>query len=180
MLKPVLRIRILDPGIFVIDLQDDSKKLIFKHNFFYLLLLEATFRHFSKIKSKKIVGFKVYYFGMITEGFGSGEGSGSGTIPLTSGSGSWMPKNMWIRLIRIRIRNTGWKIGKIYRKAMKKTTITLHRLVALTGGSSSPSAHLPAAMFGGGGMFPRKELIARATEVCRITLKTTKLHITGF
>jgi|688.fasta_scaffold37950_10 hypothetical protein len=62
MLKPVLRIRILDPDpvIFVIDLQNDSKKLIFKHNFFYLLLLEATFRHFSKIKSKKIVGFKVF------------------------------------------------------------------------------------------------------------------------
>ncbi len=62
MLKPVLRIRILDPDpvIFVIDLQNDSKKLIFKHNFFYLLLPEATFRHFSKIKSKKIVGFKVF------------------------------------------------------------------------------------------------------------------------
>jgi hypothetical protein len=33
-----------------------------------------------------------------------GSGSGSGTIPLTSGSGSWRPKNMWVR--RIRIRNT--------------------------------------------------------------------------
>jgi hypothetical protein len=33
------------------------------------------------------------------------EGSGSGSIPLTSGSGSLWPKNMWIR-IRIRIRNT--------------------------------------------------------------------------
>ena len=44
------RIRILDPDpvIFVIDLQDDSKKLIFKHNFFYLLLLEATFTSFFK------------------------------------------------------------------------------------------------------------------------------------
>ncbi len=35
------------------------------------------------------------------------EGSGSGSIPLTSGSGSGSrrPKNMWIRWIRIRIRN---------------------------------------------------------------------------
>jgi hypothetical protein len=31
---------------------------------------------------------------------------GSGSIPLTSGSGSLWPKNIWIR-IRIRIRNTG-------------------------------------------------------------------------
>jgi hypothetical protein len=36
------------------------------------------------------------------------EGSGSGSTPLTSGSGSGRPKNMWIRWIRIRIRNTGW------------------------------------------------------------------------
>jgi hypothetical protein len=36
------------------------------------------------------------------------EGSESGSIPLTSGSGSWRPKNTWIRLIRIRIRNTGY------------------------------------------------------------------------
>jgi hypothetical protein len=36
------------------------------------------------------------------------EGSGSGTMPLTNGSesGSMRPKNMWIRWIRIRIRNT--------------------------------------------------------------------------
>ena len=36
------------------------------------------------------------------------EGSGSGSIPLTSGSGSGSgrPKDMWIRWIRIRLRNT--------------------------------------------------------------------------
>ena len=34
------------------------------------------------------------------------EGSGSGSIPLTSGSGSGRPKNMWIRWIRIPIHNT--------------------------------------------------------------------------
>jgi hypothetical protein len=42
-----------------------------------------------------------YYFCMMMEG------SGSGSITLTSGSGSGRPKNMWIRWIRIRIRNTG-------------------------------------------------------------------------
>ncbi len=36
------------------------------------------------------------------------EGSGSGTIPRTNGSGSGRPKNMWIRWIRIRIRNTAY------------------------------------------------------------------------
>jgi hypothetical protein len=34
------------------------------------------------------------------------EGSGSGSIPLTNASGSRRPKNIWIRWIRIRIRNT--------------------------------------------------------------------------
>jgi hypothetical protein len=38
---------------------------------------------------------------------GSGSGAGAGSIPLTSGSGR--PKNMWIRWIRIRNRNTGLK-----------------------------------------------------------------------
>jgi hypothetical protein len=32
-----------DPAIFVIDLQDASKTLIFQHNFFCLLLFEGTF-----------------------------------------------------------------------------------------------------------------------------------------
>jgi hypothetical protein len=48
------------------------------------------------------------------------EGPGSGFIPLTNGSGSGRPKNMWIRF-RIRIRNTapGYAFssvkGQIYR-----------------------------------------------------------------
>jgi hypothetical protein len=43
-------------------------------------------------------GFSYYFCMMIEE-------SGSGSIPLTSGSasGTWRPKNIWIR---IRIRNT--------------------------------------------------------------------------
>ncbi len=57
-----------------------------------------------------------YYFCMMIEGSGSGSRAGSGSIPLISGSGygSWRPKNMWIRWIRIRlrirVRNTGRKI----------------------------------------------------------------------
>jgi hypothetical protein len=44
-----------DPAIFVIDLQDASKKLIIYHNFFCLILFEITrtFATFSKIKSQK-------------------------------------------------------------------------------------------------------------------------------
>jgi hypothetical protein len=42
-----------DPAIFVIDLQDTSKKLIFKPNFVCLLLFEATFTSFFKDKKSK-------------------------------------------------------------------------------------------------------------------------------
>jgi hypothetical protein len=41
-----------DPAIFVIDLQDANKKLIFKKPF-CCFLLEDTFTSFSKIKSQK-------------------------------------------------------------------------------------------------------------------------------
>jgi hypothetical protein len=44
-----------DPAIFVIDLQDVSKKQIFEHNFFGLLILEATFTSFFKDKKSKRV-----------------------------------------------------------------------------------------------------------------------------
>jgi hypothetical protein len=47
-----------DPGIFVIDLQDANKKIIF----FTFFFLKVHFYHFSKIKSQKevtTVGIKV-------------------------------------------------------------------------------------------------------------------------
>jgi hypothetical protein len=79
-----------DPAIFVIDLQDANKKLIFNTIFSAYYFLKVHLHHFSKIKSQK--GFS-YYICMVIEG------SGAGSIPLTSGSGSWRPKNMWIRWI---------------------------------------------------------------------------------
>jgi hypothetical protein len=95
-----------DPAIFVIDLQDASKKIIFNTIFSAHYFLKVHLDHFSKIKSQKESqnsrnqGFS-YYLCMIIEG------SGSGSIPLNigAGSGSRRPKNMWIRWIRI--RNTG-------------------------------------------------------------------------
>ncbi len=50
-----IRIRILDPdpAIFVIDLQDASKKTIFLHNFSAYYFLKLHLHHFSKIKSQK-------------------------------------------------------------------------------------------------------------------------------
>ncbi len=76
-----------------------------KTNFLTQFFLLNTFWRyknlFSKIKSQKESensmnqGFSYYFCMMI-------EGSGSGSIPLTSGSGSGRPKNMWIRWIRIR------------------------------------------------------------------------------
>ncbi len=110
-----IQIRILDPdlAIFVIDLQDASKKQIFYTFFSAYYLLKLHLHHFSKIKSQKkspysrIKGFS-YYFCTMIEGSGSRAGSGSGSIPLTSGPGSvsGRPKNISIRWIRIRIRNT--------------------------------------------------------------------------
>jgi hypothetical protein len=92
-----------DPAIFVIDLQDASKKIIFNTIFSAFYFLKVHVHNFSKIKSQKESqnrrnqGFS-YYFCMMIEGFGSG------SIHLTSGSepGSGRPKNMWIRWIRIR------------------------------------------------------------------------------
>jgi hypothetical protein len=92
-----------DPAFFVIDLQDANKKqLLFKH-FYAYYCLKVHLHKFPKIKSQKESQNQAfsYYFCMIAEG------SGSGSIPLTNGSGSGRPQNMWIRWIRIRIRNTG-------------------------------------------------------------------------
>ncbi len=43
-----------DPAIFVIDLQDDNKKL-FKKSFLAYYFLEPHLHHFSRIKSHKEV-----------------------------------------------------------------------------------------------------------------------------
>ncbi len=84
-----------DPAIFVIDLQDASKKLIFHTIFSAYYFLKLHLHHYSKIKSQKESqnsrnqGFSFYFCMMI------------------EGSGSRRPKNMWLR---IRIRNTGKKV----------------------------------------------------------------------
>jgi hypothetical protein len=82
-----------DPAIFVIDLQDASKKLILNTIFSAYYFLNVHLHHVSKIKSqkesqkKRNQGFS-YYFCMMMGG---------------SGSGSERPKNIWIQ---IRIQNT--------------------------------------------------------------------------
>ncbi len=84
-----------DPAVFVINLQDASKKLIFNTIFSAYYFLKLHLHHFSKIKSQKESqnsrnqGFS-YYFCVLLEGSGSGR-----------------PKNMCIRWIRI--RNTALK-----------------------------------------------------------------------
>jgi hypothetical protein len=71
-----------DPAIFVIDLQDASKKLIFNTIFSAYYFLKVHLHTFSEIKSQKESqnrrnqGFS-YYFCMTIKG--------SGSIPLTSG-----------------------------------------------------------------------------------------------
>ena len=78
------------------------------------------------------------------------EGSGSGSIPLTSGSGSGRPKNMWI--LWIRIRNTDKKIVdnssqwiechapvEYYKKLVFKMKISVKKTVT----GSVPSTLIP-------------------------------------
>ncbi len=86
---------------FKMPAKNEFFKIIFSAYYFLKLHLQ----HFSKIKSEKESqncrnqGFS-YYFCITIEG--SGSRAGSGSIPMTSGSGSGRPKNMWIRWIRIR------------------------------------------------------------------------------
>jgi hypothetical protein len=44
-----------DSSIFITDLQDANKKLIFKKKFSGILLFKGTYTSFSKIKSQKDV-----------------------------------------------------------------------------------------------------------------------------
>ncbi len=103
-----------DPCLWLMDPDPDpstfsslTSKMPAKNKFFNTIFsaydfLKLHLHHFSNIKFQKESqnsrnqGFSYYFCMMI-------EGSGSGSIPLTSGSGSWRPKNTWIR---IRIRNT--------------------------------------------------------------------------
>ncbi len=95
-----------DPAIFVTDLQDGHKKLIFFDKFFllwrYIYIIFKDKKVKKNSQSSRNQGFS-YYLCLVIEG--SGTGSGAGSIPLTNGSGfgSRRPKNMWIR-----IRNTGY------------------------------------------------------------------------
>ncbi len=101
---PCLRLMNPDPAIFVIDLQDASKKKFFVHTAYYFLKVHL--HHFSKIKSLKESqnsrnqGLS-YYFCMMIEGSGSGR-----------------PKNMWIRWIRI--RNTDGYASRQWRRFTSK------------------------------------------------------------
>jgi hypothetical protein len=44
-----------DPSIFIIDLQDANKKLIFLKVFLHFTFLKVLLHHFTKIKSQKEV-----------------------------------------------------------------------------------------------------------------------------
>jgi hypothetical protein len=118
-----------DPAIFVIDLQDASKKLIFNTIFSAYYFLKVHLHYLSKIKRKKESqnrrnqGFS-YYFCMRMEG--SGAGSGAVSIPLTSGSGSGRPKNIWIRWIQIRLRNTAKMLTKKFYFSSSDPDTTFH------------------------------------------------------
>ncbi len=87
--------------------------LIFIFIFSAYYFLKVHLHNFSKIKSQtesqenRNQGFS--FFCIMIEG----SGAGAGSIPLTDGSGSGRPTNMWIRWIWIRIRNTGPNLSKL-------------------------------------------------------------------
>jgi hypothetical protein len=84
-----------DPAIFVIDLQDASKKLIFNTIFSAYFFLKVRLHHFSKIKSQKVSqnsrnqGFS-YYFCMMTEGSGCGREAQKHLDPVDSDPQHWL------------------------------------------------------------------------------------------
>jgi hypothetical protein len=90
-----------DPAIFVIDLQDANKKLILKKSLSaYYFLKVQHLHHFSRIKRPKEVTKQqesrfFLLFLLDNRRARTGFGAGSGSIPLTHGSGSGRPKNMW-------------------------------------------------------------------------------------
>ncbi len=91
-----------DPALFIIDLQDANKKLLFFKSFLHITFWRYIYIVFKKIKrsqNSRNQGFS-YYSCLIIEG--SGSGSRAGSIPLTNGSGSRRTNNMWIRWIWIR------------------------------------------------------------------------------
>jgi hypothetical protein len=79
-----------------------TKNKFFKKVFLYITFLRYLYIIFKVKKmsqNRRNQGFS-YYICLMIEGSGSGSraGSESGSIPLTNGSGSWRPKNTWIRI----------------------------------------------------------------------------------
>ncbi len=103
-----------DPAIFAFDL--------------LLIALKVLLHHFSKIKNHKKLqnrtgrnqGFS-YYFCLMTEG--------SGSIPLTNGSRTGRPKNIWI--LRIRIPDTAENL-------CRKTSTNMQEMESHTQGIELP------------------------------------------
>ncbi len=116
-----------------LTLRFQQKNNFFK-KFFCLLLfwryIYQRYKVWKKSQSSSNQGFS-YYFCLVIEG--SGSGSRAGSIPLTNGSGSRRPKNMWIQWIgiriRIRIRNTGKYAAK---RASKKMIIKFCSIICFS------------------------------------------------
>ena len=106
-----------NPAIFVIDLQDTNKKLIWKKSFPAYYSLRVHLHHFSKIKSPKEVTKQQesrFFLLLLLD---------DRRIRIRSHtSGSERHKNIWIRWIRITASNSS-----IYKKSLKKGNISLLR-----------------------------------------------------
>ncbi len=101
-----------DPAIFVIDLP----KMTTKNKFFKKRFSVITFWRYIyiiEVKNSRNQGFS-YFVCLMMDGSGSRVRTGSIYLTRGSGSGSRRPKNIWIRWIRIRIRNIGTYHGKCF------------------------------------------------------------------
>ncbi len=99
----------------------------------FLLFSPSFFKDKSQKESQnnRNQGFSDYFCMMI---------EGSGYIPLTLGSGSGRPKNMLIRLIRI--RNTGWGRSQNHTTGRKHGPLKYHSILMGVGAFILPSSSL--------------------------------------
>ncbi len=102
---------------------------------------------------------------------------GSAFIPLTSGSGSGRPKNMWIRWIRIRIRirilNTGSNISRCF--FLTKMCIPFLLLISLANCAHPLSTCLASK---NGVLYSEGRSYKKAPELVT-SPQSTALHSTG-
>ncbi len=149
----------LDPAVLVLGLQDSYKKLfffLFITFWRYIYIIFLRYKVIKKSENRRNQGSS-YYFCLMIEGFGS--------VPLTNGSGSRRPKNIWIR-----IHNT---LGKILYQPSKKPSYgceMIHSLTALSVRKCAKSCNVDTA-------YVFTSLLAYIQNLCKICKSGVTVHV---